>query len=404
MSNFLDTAHGSSKGKGGKAQELEGKAECENNSLGPREFFWDNVVLFVVSSILALAAVDIVTEFVRGGEVACFPPNASSGEAEANFINRFCTGNVPFGAYLSPFMVVHGLLIAIPHYLWLNHFGGSFGFFFQLATTLKRVKESNTGQYTPENLLAVGQLQASFSTYRRRHIFDLYTVKLGFQLAWVIGGVIFVTIFFAGRFGPSFNCPTDFDGATDEWPIDTDVTCVFDTLNLLQVLWVAEILLLLMAAFGLTWALIWCFSIHPTELGSSEIADFSFHYGLSSEYYIPKLPIAHCCGAGLRFLFRFSRSLQRISFGGPRIHTDLDFMVMKLFRTDGGLGHVFKEVQVSNHLKRLCDDDRRRLNIHARKHRNITAQDSASEGNDQVLLALSLIRTWYGHNYLPPCI
>lgn len=341
-----------------------------------REFFWDNVVLFVVSSVLALAAVDIISEVVRGGKVTCFPPIANRSDAEVKFINQFCTSNAPFGAHIVLFMVLHGLLIAVPHYVWLNHFGGSFNFFFQLAATLKRVKEDDTGQYSSHNVLTVRQLEAAFASDK---IFHFYVVKLAIQLAWVVGGLVFASAFFHGKFKPTFNCPSDFEVATEEWPIDTDVTCVFDTLNLLEVLWVAEMLLLALSGLALTGALIWCFSIHPTELGSSEIAAFSYHYGLTSEYYVPRFPLPQCCGNGLRCLFRFSGSLQHISSGGPRIKTNLDFMVMKLYHTDGSLGHVFKEVQVTSFLKRLCDDDRRRLNVHARKHRNITAQDSDGE-------------------------
>ena len=162
-------------------------------------------------------------------------------------------------------------------------------------------------------------------------------------------------------------------------PMHTDVACVFDTLNLLQVLWVAEILLLILAALGLLWALIWCFSVHPKELGSSEIADFSYHYGLPSQYYVPKLPLLYFCGTGLRYLFKFSRTS-----GEPRIKTDLDFLIMVLYCTDGGLGHILKEGQVGNVLKQLYDDDRRRLNIHARKHRNIRAYNSDCESECKV--------------------
>ena len=349
----------------------EVKVASGHNVLTRRDFFWDNVVLLVVWAILALAAVDIVIEFVRRGEVACFPPNANSSDGEVNYINRFCASKVPFGSHILLFMVSHGLLIAIPHYLWLNQYAGSCRFFFQLVATLQKIKESDTGQYSTHNSLVVEQLQETFSRYRHGHIFHLYIVKLIFQLAWIVGGLVFASIFFHGRFGPSFNCPNTSE---DRWSIGTDVTCVFDTLNLLQVLWVAEILLLILAAVGLMWALIWCFSVHPKELGSSEIAAFSYYYGLRSQYYVPNIPLLYCCGTGLRYLFQFSRAS-----GGPRIKTNMDFMMMVLYNTDGGVGHILKEGQVGSFLKQLCDDDRRRLNVHARKHRNIRADNHDCE-------------------------
>lgn len=358
-----------------RTEDLKGEDDNAPNRLIPRDFFWDNVVFLVVWSILALAAVDIITEFVRGGKVACFPPpNTNYSDAEESFINTFCTSNVPFGAYISIFMVVHGLLIAVPHYLWTNHFSGSINFFFLLATMLKKAKEG-TGQYSPDDILIVRQLEGALASYKCGRIFHLYIIKLGFQLAWVICGLIFVAAFFYGRFGSSFNCPNDFDGATNDWPVHTDVVCVFDILNLLKVLWIVEMLLLALAGFGLIWGLVWCFSVHPNELGSSDIAIFSYNYGLSSEYYVPKLPSSNCIGSGFQYLFHFSCLLQQVSCGGPRIKTNMDFMVMKLHCSDGGLGYIFKQVQVANVLKQLNDDDRRRLNIHERKHRNIAAQE-----------------------------
>lgn len=367
---FPDTAHTNYR----KGREMNQDFKRTNNNLTSRDFFWDTMVLYVVWSILSLAAVDIITEFVRGSKVACFPPNSNYSDAGENFINTFCTSNVPFGAHISIFMVLHGLLIALPHYLWLKNFSGSINSFFVLAATLKRAKEA-TGQYSPDNIQIVKELEGAFANYKYGRIFQLYVIKLGFQLAWVICGLIFVITFFYNKFGPSFNCPKDFNGTTDNWPIHSDVVCIYDILNLLKVLWVAEILLLALAGFGLVWALIWCFIIHPKELGSSDIAIFSYNYGLTSEYYVQKLPLSNCIG-GFRHLFYFSCLLQQVSCGGPRIKTNMDFMVMKLYCTSGSLGYVFKEAQVAKVLKQLNDDDKRRLNVHARKHRNVTAQES----------------------------
>ena len=98
-------------GGGTNPQKLEGKGE---DSSKPREFFWDNVSLYVVGVIIALAAIDAVMEFLRGSSVACFsPPGADITEAQEMYINNFCASSLPISEYFPVFTVVHGILIAI---------------------------------------------------------------------------------------------------------------------------------------------------------------------------------------------------------------------------------------------------------------------------------------------------
>ena len=373
MSSFISTAQ-ENLGGGNKAEELEGRPSEENGSLKQREFFWDNIVLFVVSTIIGLAAIDVITEFIRGGGVACFPPlGAAVDEAQAAYINNFCAGFLPVGAYIPAFMVVHAVLITVPHYLWLNHYGGNFDFFFQQTSSLQRSRDDKTGEHVLENLIIAQRLESTFTTYSRNSIYHLYVVKLAVQFIWSLVGIGFALGFFLSEFKSRFLCPNDFNTTVIEsWPLDEPVWCVFETLNLLQVLWIADILLLLLVSFGLFWAIIWCFSTHATELGSKEVARFAFQSGLAPRYYVPKLPVSNC----LHMCFT---SIPYISYSGPNvIKTDLDFLVMRLFLSDSGLGHTFKEVQVEKELKHLIDDDQRRLSFHGNKHKNRKADDSKS--------------------------
>ena len=370
MSNFISTAQ-DSLGGGNKAEELEGRSDGENGSLKQREFFWDNIVLFAVSTILGLAAIDVITEFLRGGGVTCFPPlGAAVDEAQAAYINNFCSGFLPVGAYVPAFMVVHAVLITVPHYLWLNHYGGNFDFFFQQASNLQRSPDDQTGKHVPDNLIIVERLESTFTTYRRNSIYHLYFVKLVIQFVWSLVGVAFALAFFLSEFNARFECPPNFNTTSIEsWPLGEPVWCVFETLSLLQILWVADVLLLLLVSFGLFWALVWCYTTHTAELGAKEVARFAFESGFSTRYHVPKLPVCNC----LHFCFT---SIPCLSFSGPNvIKTDLDFLVMRLFLTDRGLGHTFKEVQVEKELKHLADDDQRRLKIHSDKQNNINAED-----------------------------
>lgn len=152
-------------GSGTDPQKLEGK---EADSTKPREFFWDSVSLYVVGVIIALAAIDAVTEFLRGSSVACFsPPGRDITEAQENFINNICALSLPMTEYFPVFIVVHGILIAIPHYLWLNHYGGNFEFFFSQAREMDRTRDEQSGEYSGNNRIIVQQLTLAFTTYKQ---------------------------------------------------------------------------------------------------------------------------------------------------------------------------------------------------------------------------------------------
>jgi len=83
------------------------------------------------------------------------------------------------------------------------------------------------------------------------------------------------------------------------------------------------------------------------NLDQRKIAQISFECSLHHEQYTPGIPW--------------------LSLRGPRISSNLDFMVMRLFRTDGGLGLVFKAVQISKWMKVFNDAESRRLNLFKRR-------------------------------------
>ena len=360
--SFLSTVR-TNIGGGNKAEELEGQpAEGAGNSLKPREFFWDNIVLFVVSTILGLAAIDVITQFLRGGVsaggIACFPPSGAD-VAQAAYINNYCSSFLPFGTYVTTFMVVHAILLIVPHYLWLGHYGGNFEFFFQLVSTLKRVQDhTQAGERIPENRTIVQQLESTFTLLNRNYIYRSYVLKLVLQLLWTLVGISFGIGFFVTRFNERFTCPSNFNSTTYEfWPLNEPVNCTYETLSLLQYLWIGDLLLLLLASFSLTGAILWSFSTHPTALGYKEFASFAFQSGFHPQYYVKYITSYPSCSS-------------------PHvIKTDLDFLVLRLYQTDGGLGHVLVEELVQKWLKRHLDDDHRRLALHMGKQMILEASD-----------------------------
>jgi hypothetical protein len=131
LSSAADLDRGQEMSSGVNVKDLEGRKDSdgEGGTLTPRDFFWDSVALFVISAIVGLTVLDVITEFVRGSNVECYLPEGI-GEVSQEYINTFCSGNLPFTQYFLVYMIITGALIAIPHYLWLNHYRGNFEFFF----------------------------------------------------------------------------------------------------------------------------------------------------------------------------------------------------------------------------------------------------------------------------------
>lgn len=334
-------------------KRLEGKGETASSH---RDFFWDSITLYVVGIIIALTGIDAITEFLRGSSVSCLlPPGQKDHE---KFINSICASSLPATGYFPIFIVVHGILIAIPHYLWLNHYGGNFEFFFSQVREMDRNRNVGSGEYSDENYVAVQQLSKAFSTYKQNWMFILYVLKLFIQFLLTLAGFSVAILVFE-NFDEVFSCNLI------STPIEnvTQVECVFSSLRLYKVIWVADLILLALLILCFVWSLMWCFSTHSTELGYKRVALFCFQTGMSPQHYVPigwhYRPVTELC----------ERVFMSLPWLGPEphIHTNLDFLVLKLFRTDSGLGFIFKEMQILQQIKHHNDNDQRQTNLHRRQ-------------------------------------
>ena len=353
------------------AKELEGRKDGENRpSFQSRDFFWDSVTLFVVGAVLALSAIDLISEYVRGSEVQCFFSAVNeSFENLGEYVNEKCAGSLPPAEYLPAFIAVHAILILAPHYIWLNIFGASIDSFFHLVSGLVRTREPTTGDYPESNYVISKQLDVfSSGTYRSNWMYYLYLLKLAAQFLICFGGFLLALLSF-GDFDETFPCPAnEGENMRYDWPLTGEnVTCVFTSLRLLHKIWLIYLALLLVAILFLTFALVWLFTDHTKELGLDKVAKFSFQTSLPFHYYVPQLtlfqklthlpPIVHSI---LSFIPFFSIG----SNSSYRIHSDYDFLLVKLFRTDGGLAQVLREVHLLRKLKNLNNEELARVSIH----------------------------------------
>ena len=344
--------------------QLTGEDSREEGALKPRDFFWDSAILYLVSVILALSVVDALTEFIRGSTVTCNVKD--SDNASSDYINSFCAESLPITEYLPAFIFIHGLAIAIPHYLWLANFGGQFDYFFSIIATLDRSRDEDTGQYSQKNINIVRQLQSAFTTYGRNFIYYLYLGKLSLQLIFA-GASLVVSVIYFTDFKVIFQCPRNNDTISDPtWPLTTDVTCIFTSLKLLFWIRIGDIFLTCLVLLCILWGFIWSLGGHPTELGAEKVSQFSFQSGIQTEYYIaPFSRFLFCQRCLSTFLPYFSWR-----FRSPGISTDLDFLLLKLYRTNAGLGQVFKEVEIDLVTQSLMDNEQEILTLHNNKHNN----------------------------------
>ena len=340
-------------------KQLTGEEDGENPGVKPRDFFWDSVVLYLVSVVLALSAVDVVLEFIRGSGVACDVPDGTSTE----YVNNFCAGSLPITEFIPAFVFIHGMVIVIPHYLWTAHYGGYFDYFFSAVSSLDPLREEDTGEFSPKNHNIVRQLQSSFSTYKRNFVFYLYIGKLLIQLVVAIASLIISVQFFTD-FDVLFVCPRDNNTADPLWPLPTQVNCVFTSLKLLFWIRIADIFLIALIILSILWGLLWCTSGHSSELGANNIARFTFQSGLAPDFYVPRIPVPQMCR---RCLLRFFTSIPW-PLKSPWISTDLDFLLLKLYRTNAGTGRVFKDVQIDMAVRSMFEEDQQVSNLHTIRH------------------------------------
>ena len=342
-----------------ETQDLAKPSDEDNNrSFAHRDFFWDTIILYVVSVIVGLTAVDAISEYIRGSDVKCYSPDRSSIGDVQDYINTRCAGSLPALEYFPAFLVIHGVLLQIPHYLWINLYNNSFAYFF-----LKVGEIDLSGDLlSTSNVAILQQLENSFSTYRQNTMFFLYKSKLWLQTLLATAGLGVAAGFFYDS-SYVFLCPTDNDTLSfAAWPLDKQVVCAFTSLRLISSIRIGYFFLLSLAILCLIVALVWSYASHPQELGAEHVARFVFETSLQPHHYVPKLKrlpafvrrrlMKNTLFATLPWLF------------GHKIETDLDFLIVMLFRTNSGIGQKLKELQIRRTIKELNDHENTTVSLH----------------------------------------
>ena len=307
-----------------------------------KEFYWDEIIKWLVAASFGLSFLDVSVEFFRNYTVTCYVPNGTNRD-EVAYINNYCLSSLPRSEYFTLFILIHGFLILGPHFLWRAVFDASFHFFFDLVSNINHLREGSSGEYSQKNFDIIHRLEVEYTRpivicnrqISLPKIYIFYLVKLAVQLVVAFGSIIFSISFF-DDFSEMFICPTEsqqdkiiFDSR--KWPITDSVVCVYPSLRFLSLLRYGDIIFLCLIIIVLVYAFFWCLLRHTEELGHKTVATFCTQSNLPQDSYITSSPLKNLCT--------------------PRIRSDLDFLVLMLFHTSSGQGRTFKELQIMREMK-----------------------------------------------------
>ena len=335
------------------------------------DFYWDQILFYLVSAILGLSFLDLSVEFFRSSIIKCYIADTVATRDQVAYFNTYCYGSLPNSQYYLIFIIISALIIIAPHYLWTSYFGAYFNFFFGLAKRLNNLRDINTGEYSPYNFQLVKKLEHNFSL-SSPWMFRWYKLKLLAQLgACTIVQAVNAFYLDAEDFEESFSCPTDTSLLnTTVWPLPEQLTCVYNSLTLLYFLRNTALGLVTVAIVVCIIGLVWCYTGHTTELGVKEIAAFCYISCLPPEEY-PFLSTRMvlkgilCCSKKIQSSSDSTEGSShnenslccpchwsdlKQAMTTPPIYTDLDFLVTRLFYANYGYGQVFKDIQIQKEL------------------------------------------------------
>ena len=151
----------------------------------PKDFYWDQILFYLVSGILGLSFLDISVEFFRGSIIQCYVADKTATREQVAYLNNYCYDSLPNSQYYLIFVLISAVVIIAPHYLWTSYFGAHFNFFFDLAKKFHRLRDTNTGRYDPYNFEIYKKLEQKFFS-TNPWIFRWYKLKLVGQLLFCI--------------------------------------------------------------------------------------------------------------------------------------------------------------------------------------------------------------------------
>lgn len=345
------TAFGTGFGGSGENDLESGIVDGESSNEGVssplvhRDFFWDKLTAFIASVLFGLATLNLFTQLLpRDTGIACdfSQLDGNISDSTTDFLLGLCSKALPPFTFLPVGIIIQGVLIAGPHFIWKSTFLSQLDYFFSSVNTLGLRRDPTTGHFPIENRVMIKQLESSFTFCDTSDVFTWYKRKLFVQfIVNFVVAIVSITVPLTVFNSDMYECSIP----ASIWPRNDTITCVLVTFKLFSLIWACDVTLLLIMIPVLFWGILWCYLRHPAQLGHDDVAAFSFNSGIISKYAFSK-PFFSSTGWGRDFRSRFF---------SPSIKNDLDFMLMLLFKVNDGVGQVFKEGLVEIEMDRLND-------------------------------------------------
>ncbi|CAI8039203.1 hypothetical protein GBAR_LOCUS21788 [Geodia barretti] len=324
-SNTIASLPGAQPGPSGGKGEKSSSDEGSDVSIQPKDFFWDQSIKYLSSIMALLTVLDVTLQFFRGGGPICMVPGTIEGRDnvtlevtrdQAAFINTLCQRSLSRAEYYPFFVLIQGVVLVAPHFIWEALFLGQFDFFFSIVRQLDRLRSRDTGKYREKNFDIIKKIDMQFG---EKIIFPCYILKLIMQVTVVFASMIVnEAVFQNSYFSFTYECSVSINPPPQGWLLPFDVSCVYSSFRLYEKLKYINLSLLFFALLLILYAIFWCMTRHVEALGSKDVAQFAFESGLRPTDYVEE---------------RFWSN-------------DMDFLIMRLFRADPGHGYVFKDIQV----------------------------------------------------------
>lgn len=339
------------------AQSFEGNVKLTGHS------FSDSIVIAIATIIIGLPAANwfySVPFKDKVPTIQCFPP-ASLNESATNEssiskadVESLCLYRHTLYANFFPILVTFfGFWIAVLYFVWRNYNSSKFNLFVSLVNEMTLTKNEKTGKYNVKNFAIANRLTKIFS--KDNHIYYTYLIAKCLQAVFSLAAFL-VTVFlyvyaenhssFFSAFSDSYNVPTFYCNLEqfeflNNSSSNMQVPCVeFASLTTALILFID--IVLLFVVFVIT--ILGMFQIHTKELKYRRAAQFSFHTGMTLNYYYNS-----------KWL-----DLKPVS-------CDLDFLIILLRRTDSGLADTLWEVRTLDEIDLLNKDDLMRSNLNYRR-------------------------------------
>lgn len=355
------------------------------NSLEPRsetgggivrlDFVGDKVVIY----LMFLAGIlGVIENFISGTTTACFvPDNVTPRQGE--YVNIFCSQLLPNIANLPYFVVLRGVIVLVPHYVWVLWHEGYFRYFLRAASQLDVCRDPETGRYYDTSVQRVKYLKEKYQSTRNSNsccscscpppLHVTYCLKLALQGTLLIVFAVLASIPYYNDF--KFYCfsvssPVDTRQCSNislspqYFPLQSSVRCATFSFLFTCIPSIVDLVIVIIAGLALALQLVYVLCLPKFKIslnGVEDAAQFSFQSSLPHDYWINN---SYC--QWYRYLLHPWKNFE--------------FMLFILYRSSSGDSDLLRNMLIQEKIQKLRKE---RIDLLREKLRDIVVPHTDEE-------------------------